>query len=114
MARRIEIADFIGVPFAIATDDGEKLGEKLRELLTAGETVELSLRGLEVITSSFVNPAIGTLYGCLDARDIESQLQISDASPSDTFLIDQVKKQARAYYAQPEAFDHVTDGKVLA
>ena len=60
---------------------------------------------MEMLTSAFLNTAIGKLYGEFDEKKIKNSLSVSDISNEDKLLLKRVVDTAKVYYKNPKQFE---------
>ena len=101
----LSVFEIVGSPFCVASDDGQKVYERLAAALRAGHGVRLSFHNVAIVTSAFLNAAIGQLYGEFDEALIRSRLQASDIAPDDVMLLRRVVETAKQYFADPQTFE---------
>ncbi|HEX7040417.1 MAG TPA: STAS-like domain-containing protein [Trueperaceae bacterium] len=101
----IRVADLIGSSFAVATDDAMRVHEVIKEKLQKGEVVTLSFEGIDMLTTSFVNPCIAYLYRTFPAEVIEKRLRFEGVFPEDKEKIDRAKERGREFYSDPALFE---------
>lgn len=104
-AATINVADLIGTSFAVATDDAMKVFEVLEKKLQKGEVVTLSFEGVEMLTTSFVNPCIALLYKTISPSVIASRLKFEGIFPEDLEKIKRAMERGAEYFANPELFE---------
>lgn len=102
-AVRVNVFTQVG-GFCVAVDDGEKLFRLLHRALQAGKRVEVSFEGVESLSSSFLNAAIGQLIGAFDAAVLRDRLHIVDLNDDDRVLLKRVIANARRYFADPARY----------
>ena len=69
----IPVSQFCG-PYCIDPADGERLFAEVSAALRRGEPICLDFDGVSVVTGSFLNAAVGCLYGVFGADVLEKQL----------------------------------------
>jgi hypothetical protein len=84
----------------IAPDEGERLYEEALRALKAGFDVTLDFSGVETLASSFLNVAVGRLYGALDHKFIDAGLHWTGADEADDGIIRLVIRNAKEHYQQ--------------
>ena len=104
-AARVAVAALVGSRFCVSIDDGELVHDKVLPLLKQGRHVVLSFQGVTDLISSFLNAAVGRLYGELDEAVIKDQLSFADLSEDDRHLIERVVENAKSYFANRDAHD---------
>lgn len=102
---KLSIFEIVGSSFCVASNDGEKVYERLFPILKKGHGVSLSFRNVTVLTSAFLNAAIGQLYGELTEDQITSLLKVEDIESDDLSLIEMVADNAKLYFKDPTRFD---------
>jgi hypothetical protein len=70
----LRLVEIVGSGLCVASDDGLKVYTLIKERLDAGTPTVLSFAGVEVLTSAFLNAAIGQLYGTLHEEHIRRLL----------------------------------------
>lgn len=95
----INVVDVAGVPECIASADGNKVFEKINKALNKGSKVQLSFKGVKILTTAFLNTAVGKLYGTFSAEQIEDGLSISDLDAYNTSLLKRVESTAKLFYS---------------
>ena len=103
--KNIQVSEFIGKEFCVASEDAQKLFEYLQNALNLEEEVILSFKGISVIVSVFLNVAIGQLYGCFCEDKIKTYIKIKDLEQDDDELLHRVIENAKKYYANSKDYD---------
>ena len=101
--RKIIITEIIGDGICVSSEDGEAVYNELHPALNGGPVI-LSFEGVEVMTSAFLNAAVGRLYKDHSAEKIDSCLRTEYSDSFHGYLLERVKRNAIAYYADPEKF----------
>ena len=99
---RIEVAQVSG-PVCVDPADGGRLGEVVTQTLERGESVLLDFTGVTILTSSFLNAAIGFLFGTFSAEDLARRLQWCGLDSTDESLIRLVQSNAIRYFSATES-----------
>ena len=76
---RISLFEVVGSPLCVASDDGQKVYDRLASALKADREVVLSFHNVTALTAAFLNAAIGQLYGTFSEGQIRSLLKVEDA-----------------------------------
>ncbi len=100
----ISIFEVVGSPLCVASDDGQKVYDRLVSALNENLRVSLSFRNVTALTSAFLNTAIGQLYGELDENRIRELLKVEDIDPDDIELLKRVVVTAKQYFQDKPAF----------
>jgi len=101
----VRIFDIVGGPLCVSAEDGQKVYEKIVPLLRGGNKVALSFDQIETMISSFLNAAVGQLYGEFTEDQIRAQLSVQDIDQEDLTLLKRVVDNAKAYFRNPKEFD---------
>jgi len=103
----LKVTDIVGSDLCIASDDGEKIHLRVAEALRKHRNVGLSFDGVGIITSAFLNAAIGQLYGEFEAEVIRAHLVVSGLEDDDQMLLKRVVETATAYFRDRERYENV-------
>ncbi len=99
----LSVFEIVGSPsLCIASDDGEKVYERIRKAISQKRSVTLSFMNITSTTPTFLNVAIGQLYGVFSEEEIRAKLTVKDVEPEDLVLLKRVAETAKAYFKNPE------------
>lgn len=101
----IRVAEFAGGPFAVSAEDGQRLCERIAPLLRASTPVALSFAWIEAVTGAFLNAGLGPLCSDFPEDRLGVLLTLRDISADDRATVERSMRNARAYYANPVAYD---------
>jgi len=105
----LEVTHIAGDGHCILEEDGARVAAEVGTALRAGQSVALSFRGVEMLTTSFIRALFLPLLEQFSAGELNAQLHIADAEPGDTkrikFVIDDLKLRLR----DPEAYDRARE-----
>ena len=101
---RISIFEIVGSQLCVASDDGQKVHDRIALALKEGRRVTVSFLNVTGLTSAFLNAAIGQLYGSFTEEQIRSLLKVQDIQPDDIALLKRVVETAKQYFQDPERF----------
>lgn len=101
----ISVFEIVGSPLCVASDDGQKVYDRLRVALIDEHKVKLSFHNVELLTSAFLNSAIGQLYGEFNEEKIRTLLDVKEITPSDIALLKRVISTAKEYFKAPRVFE---------
>ena len=108
----INIVSTIGNNICVAPEDGEKVYQKIREALREEKNVEISFKGIEDLTSLFLNIAIGQLYKEFEDDELKKRLSVTDASAQDLETLIRCVERAKDYRKDSERF-HSAANEIL-
>ncbi|GGG23299.1 hypothetical protein GCM10011344_25050 [Dokdonia pacifica] len=89
--------------FAVTTDDGNNIFAMVDEYLEKKEKVILDFKGISIVTTAFLNAAIGQLYHKFSSEDISPYLILNNVDDEDLILFKKVTNRAKQYFAQKES-----------
>ena len=104
---RISVYEVVGSPLCVASNDGQKVYDRLAAALKAECRVALSFHNVTTMTSAFLNAAIGQLYGIFDEEPVRSLLKVEDMDVEDAELLKRVIETAKLYFKDPQRFEQV-------
>lgn len=96
----LKISFIIGGDIAVSTSDGEIVFSKLISYLKGKTKVTLDFKGITILTTAFLNAAIGQLYSGETYPDnfLNEHLKIINVRDIDTPLFSLVINRAKEYY----------------
>ena len=98
----ISVFNMVGSAFCVEADDGQKVYDLIEKALHEGKKIKLSFQNVEMLTSAFLNTAIGQLYRDFTEEKIKSSLSVKHMLPEDKALLRRVTTTAKLYYNDPE------------
>lgn len=99
---RINVLELVGSSKCVAAEDGQRLYDRISAAFQSGRRVSLSFQNVDGLTSAFLNPAIGQLYGEYSDDIIRENLTVEDMEPGDRHILKQVVETAKLYFREPE------------
>lgn len=106
--KTLKVKDLIKVDFAVTTDDGDSVFKILDMHFGKGEKTVLDFSGIYILTTAFLNAAIGQLYSKYTSEDISTYLKLENVNDSDKILFKTVTQRAKEYFADKQAFEKNT------
>ncbi|MCA0404276.1 MAG: STAS-like domain-containing protein [Proteobacteria bacterium] len=103
--RNISVFEIVGSSLCVASSDGQKVYIRLQAALKDKHSVSLSFGNVTLLTSAFLNAAIGQLYNSFSEQEIRDYLTVKDMQPHDLELLKRVVDTAKQYFADPKKFD---------
>ncbi|MEO1401393.1 MAG: STAS-like domain-containing protein [Cyanobacteria bacterium J06635_1] len=88
--------------YAIASDSGQQLYDRIYPPLQAGQAITLDFNGVNVFASAFFNFAIGQLLRDLAPADLNRLLHIDGLNETGKLLLKRVIDNAKRYYTDPQ------------
>lgn len=105
----LPVFEIVGSSFCVASDDGEKVYERIRKAIRQGRSVAPSFMNITSMAPTFLNAAIGQLYGEFSEEEIRAKLTVKDMEPDDLVLLKRVVETAKAYFKNPELHNKATE-----
>lgn len=99
----LQILNIIGDEFAVESDDGQKVFDLIARAFDHHEKVRLSFQNIEIVTTAFLNAAVGQLYKNYSEAFIKENLIPIEISKSAKVALKRVVDTAKIYYRDPEA-----------
>lgn len=97
---RIKLFEEVGDSAAVSTDDGDAIHSKIETALEKGLMVEIDFQNITLITSAFLNSAIGQLYGSFTSEKLKEKMKVVNATQNDLRLIKLVTDRAKEYFSE--------------
>ncbi len=101
----IKITDLIGNKLCISAEDGQKVYDKIEQLIRSEKNITISFNNVTMLISLFLNVAIGQLYGSFGEDAIRNQLKVEGLSSDDMELLKHVVDNAKKYYSNQRSYD---------
>lgn len=110
MRVEVLIRDLIKTNFAVTTDDGNQVFDIVNQNLSNNESIILDFKGINLMTTAFLNAAIGQLYSNkkYSSEFLNSNLKLQNVPEQDKALFGMVVKRAKEYFANKESFERNT------
>lgn len=105
----LSIYEIVGSPLCVASEDGQKVFDRIAAALRQGRTVTVSFRNVTSLTSAFLNTAIGQLYGSFNEDEVRAKLRVQDMEPDDRALLKRVVDTAKEYFKDPGRFEQAVE-----
>ena len=105
----INIINIVGDALCIETESGEKVFQSIKKILQKNKKVTLSFLNVKMLTTAFLNTAIGKLYNDFSEDKIRDSIKIEDMSQSGLIALKRVVETAKLFYKDPEAMKKSID-----
>lgn len=99
------VYQIVGSDICVEAEDGKKVYDVICEFLKQKKKLVLSFLNVTMLTSAFLNTAIGLLYKDFSEEDVKEYLKVADLAPTDTALLKRVVETAKMYYKNPERIE---------
>lgn len=101
----ISVSEIVGGRLCVATEDGDRVCEKIASALREGRRVLLFFAGIEMVIPAFLGSAIGRLYGDFPEAQVDSLLLVQDLPESARPTVESSRRWAKAYHRDPVAYE---------
>lgn len=91
----VQVKDIIQTKIAVSPEKGEILFNYLFKQISNNICVYLSFRGIEDLTTAFLNKAIGNLYNHFSSETLNQCLKITEIDDLDKYLLKKVISRAK-------------------
>lgn len=90
----IKIKNEINKNDAISAEDGKLIFEKIKLFIEAQQDITVDFAGIDLVLSTFLNPAIGQLYYLYDTKVITTLFHYVNLDEVDVQTLDRVIQNA--------------------
>lgn len=98
----ITLVESAQTPHCSSSEDGQKVYELIKHELKQGNQVEISFKGVEDMTTAFLNTAVGQLYNEYTEEDLKARLTVIDFEQDDLVILKRVVDRAKDFFKNPE------------
>ncbi len=108
------ITDIIHSDFAVSTDDGNRIYELIDDGFSNKKTVILNFQGVTLMTTAFLNAAIGQLYSNekYSSDFLNDNISLVNVSNQDKYLFGVIIERAKKYFENKEGFEKNTHNSI--
>lgn len=105
----LKVNELTALDIAVSSDEGDKINARIETLLESYQRIVLDFSGIKLLTSAFLNAAIGQLYGKYSNEEIASRISLVNVAPDDLPLFKKVIDRAKEYFQDKKNFSETTD-----
>ena len=105
MDKRLIVRDIVGGDSAVSTDSGTLVFKQLQQEFASENTVVLDFSGIELMTTAFLNAAIGQLYSTRLSNQLNRLLKLENVADDDKILFKKVVTRAKEYFSNKSHFE---------
>ena len=102
---KISVVEVVGDSVCVTDGDGKKVYDVIFGALSNEKEIIISFDGVTDLTPTFLNNAIGQLYGKFKKDYIKSKLRVSDMSKNDMVLLKRVVDRAKSFFEDQTRLD---------
>jgi len=103
----IKIFQVVGSEVAVSSEKGNEIFEQIDKALENKIMVDVDFINIKILTTAFLNSAIGQLYSKYSSKELIKALRLVNISDSDLVLIKRVTDRAKEYFADKEKVDAI-------
>ncbi len=104
---RINIFEIVGSNAAVSSETGQKIFQMTDKALMQNITVNLDFSNISLLTTAFLNSAIGQLYSKYTSDQLQKYLKLSNISGEDKLLLKKVIDRAKEYFKNKNSIDNI-------
>jgi hypothetical protein len=97
----VNIFNLVGSAFCIEAEDGNKVYDFIKQALKDRKNIKLDFMNVEMLTSAFLNNAVGQIYRDFNDEDIKNLIKVENLAEEDIILLKRVISTAKLYFKDP-------------
>jgi hypothetical protein len=94
----LKISKIIKNDSAVSSDDGETVYQLILDSIRLKEITELDFAGISIITTAFLNSAIGQLYDVFSSEELNKYIVLKNVPKEDAIQFKKVIERAKEYF----------------
>ena len=106
---RINIFEIIGGNAAVTSDDGDTIFKRIDKAFKNKIPVIIDFQNIEIIVSTFLNAAVGQIYGYYTSEFIRDHLKVENMENDDLGILKKVVERAKEYFKNKQGFESTID-----
>jgi hypothetical protein len=110
--KNIKVKEVINRVTAVSSDDGDVVYNNILVALKANYTVELDFSEITLMTTAFLNSAIGQLYSIYTSEELNDILKLKNVVEEDRILFKKVIDRAKQYQANKKGFENSANNAI--
>jgi STAS-like domain of unknown function (DUF4325) len=99
------VCEIVGGSLCVATEDGDRVRQRITPALREGRRVLLSFAGVEMLIPAFLSSAIGQLYGQFPEDQVDGLVECRDLPDNTQAAVVSSRRWAKAYYRDPAGYE---------
>ena len=103
--RMVNVKDIIKGDTAVSAELGGLVFDQIYTALKQESSIALDFGGVTLITTAFLNAAIGQLYKDFTSEMLNAHLKIVNVAPDDKPLFNLVIERSKLYFKDKKGFD---------
>ena len=98
----LKIVNVINSEFAVSPEDGDSVFNLIKEKVDFKEKIVIDFSNIDIITTAFLNNAIGKLYNIYDKEKLNQYISMKNISKSDLDLVKKVIERAKIKFSKED------------
>lgn len=98
----LNIIDVISSEFAVSPEDGDSVFNIIKENLDSREKISIDFSNIDIMTTAFLNNAIGKLYNIYDKEILNEYISMKNISKTDFNLVKKVIDRAKIKFSKED------------
>jgi hypothetical protein len=103
----INIYELVGSNAAVSSATGQKVYNIIEKSIDKGLIANLNFANIDLLTTAFLNSAIGQLYSKFTSEKLQTNLKLSNIQNEDKLLLKKVTDRAKEYFKDKENLDNI-------
>lgn len=99
------VAELIKNDTAVSTDDGDLVFQYIKSNFIKENLVILDFEKIHLLTTAFLNAAIGQLYSEYNSDYLNKNLKLANVAEDDKILFKKVIERAKEYFENKKGFE---------
>ncbi|WP_270599526.1 STAS-like domain-containing protein [Clostridium baratii] len=105
----IKVKDVISSEFAVSPEDGDIIFNIIKSELDSQEKIAIDFQEIDLMTTAFLNNAIGKLYNIYNTQVLNEYIEIKNISSTDIKLLKKVIDRAKIKFTEKD-MENVGEG----
>lgn len=101
----IPVSEIVGGRLCVATEDGDRVCEKIASAIREGRRVILSFAEVDMVIPAFLSSAMGQLYGEFPENHVDRLIEVQNLPKGMNGMIECSRRWAKAYYRDPVEYE---------
>lgn len=101
----MDVSKVIGSDTGLTPTDGDLLFSQIDNTLSRKESVVIDFQNIKILTSAFLNAAIGQLYMKYDSPTLNAYLKVQNLSEENRPLLVKVIERAKQYFEKRDSLN---------
>lgn len=101
----IKVKEVINRVTAVSSDDGDVVYNNILAALTTKHIVALDFDGITLMTTAFLNSAIGQLYSRYTSEELNETIKLKNVAEEDRIMFKKVIDRAKQYQTNKKGFE---------